>query len=263
MRKYLSLIFLILIVLALLTNPAATTVRAQSGSSVTASAVIQPARVAQLGFLSTALVKEVTVKEGDVVQAGQTLATLDTPELAYTVTAAEAAVRSAQSYAELQRYGGSRTYRNGQFVYQAPPHEMIEKADLRVEQAQAALGTAQAILAQSTLVAPFAGTITSVPVLPGQLVQIDQPVVTLATLDQMQIETTDLSERDIAKVKIGQKATIHVAALNADFPATVTAIAPRSTKVGGDVVYKVTLSFTDPPPGLLWGMTAEVEIVTE
>ena len=251
-----------LTVFALLLSPIAA-VRAQGGTTVTASAVIQPARVARPGFLNTAIVKEINVKEGDVVEAGQILAALDTPELEYAVTAAQAALRSAKSYAELQRYGGHRVFRNGQFVYEAPPREMIEKADMRVTLAQAALEEAQAALAQSTLLAPFGGTVISVAVLPGQLAQLDQPVFVLATLDQLQIETTDLSERDIAKIKIGQKAAVFIDALNAEFPATVIAIAPRADKVGGDVVFKVTLVFDEQPVGLLWGMTAEVTITTE
>jgi RND family efflux transporter MFP subunit len=252
----------LLAILALLLSPIAT-VRAQGGSTVTASAVVRPAHVAQLGFLSTALLKEVNVKEGDTVQAGQILASLDAPELEFTVSAAESALRSAQSFAELQRYGGSRSFSQGKIVYAAPPAEVIKKADLRVDQARASLEAAQAFLAQSTLAAPFDGTVTSIPVLPGQLVQFGDTVITLATLDQLQIETTDLAERDIAKIKIGQKATVFIDALNAEFPATITAIAPRAEKVGGDVVFKVTLVFDEIPAGLLWGMTAEVTIVTE
>lgn len=263
MKKVLWPTPILIVILALLVSPAAMTVRAQGGSTVTASATIQPARIAHLGFLNTAMLKEINVKEGDVVTVGQTLAILDTPELEFIVTAAEATLRSAKSYAELQRYGGSRTFSGGQIVYQAPPHEMIAKADMRVTLAQASLEAAQATLAQSTLVAPFAGTVTSVPVLPGQLVQLDQTVLTIAALDQLQIETTDLAERDIAKIQIGQKATVFIDALDAEFSATVIAIAPRAEKVGGDVVFKVTLVFDEQPVGLLWGMTAEVTITTE
>ncbi len=261
-RPFASFVLTLIAILALLLSPIAT-VRAQGRATVTASAVIQPARVAQLGFLNTAILKEINVKEGDVVTEGQILATLDTPELEFAVTAAEAALRSAQSFAELQRYGSNRIFRQGKIVYVPPPREMIEKADMRVTLAQAALEEAQAALAQSTLLAPFDGTVTSVPVLPGQMTQLDQTVIVLATLDQMQIETTDLSERDIAKIKLGQKATVFIDALGAEFPATVTAIAPRADTVGGDVVFKVTLTFDERPVGLLWGMTAEVTITTE
>ena len=259
---WLSRMFVVAIILSLLLSPIVPA-RAQGGATVIASGAIQPAHVVQLGFLNTALLKEVNVKEGDVVTEGQVLATLDTPELEYAVTAAEAALRSAQSYAQLQRYGGSRVFRGGEFVYQAPPHEMIAKADMRVTLAQASLEAAQIALAQSQLIAPLGGTIISAPVLPGQMAQLGDTVVAIATLDQLQIETTDLAERDIAKIKVGQKATVFIDALNAEFPATIIAIAPRADKVGGDVVFKVTLSFDKQPEGLLWGMTAEVTITTE
>jgi HlyD family secretion protein len=137
------------------------------------------------------------------------------------------------------------------------------RATALADAAHASLEVTQATLALSTLTAPYDGTVAAVHILPGQLFQLDQPVITLATLDKLQIETTDLSERDVPRIKIGQKATVFVDALDAEFSATVIAIAPRSETVGGDVVYKVTLVFDEQPEGLLWGMTAEVTIVTE
>ena len=52
---------------------------ASAQGSVTASAVILPVQVTELGFILPALVKEISVKAGEQVQAGQTLAVLDTP----------------------------------------------------------------------------------------------------------------------------------------------------------------------------------------
>ena len=122
---------------------------------------------------------------------------------------------------------------------------------------------AQATLAQSTLAAPFDGTVVAVHALTGELAQLDRPVLTLASLDQLQIETTDLSDRDIAKIKIGQTASVFVDALGEEFSARVIAIAPRAVTLVGDVIYKVTLAFDEQPVGLLWGMTAEVTITIE
>jgi RND family efflux transporter MFP subunit len=263
MKRLLLSLLSLTAILALLASPGAT-VRAANGTPVIASAIIVPAQVSDLGFLTTALVREIPVKQGDVVQAGQTLAMLDTPELEYAITAAEAAYRSAQSYAELQRYRDVKTKDfRGRTLILYMPREVVLRADSLANAAHATLEVAQATLAQSTLTAPYDGTIIAVNTLPGELVQLGQTVVTLATLDKLQIETTDLSERDISKVKIGQTASIFIEALNAEFPATVTAIAPRSETLGGDVVFKVTLAFDKIPPGLLWGMTAEVTITTE
>jgi RND family efflux transporter MFP subunit len=252
----------LVVILALSISPAA--VRAANSNPVTASAIIVPAQVSEVGFLSTAPVREILVKQGDIVQAGQTLATLDTPELEYAVAAADAVYRSAQSFAELQLYRTVEVYDfRGHKTLQTMPREVVLRANSLAEAARASLEVAQASLAQSTLAAPYDATVVAVHVVPGEIVQLDQPVVKLATLDQLQIETTDLSERDISKIKIGQSAAVYVEALDAEFSATIVALAPRAQTVGGDVVYKVTLVFDEQPVGLLWGMTAEVTITVE
>jgi RND family efflux transporter MFP subunit len=229
-------------------------------NTITASALVVPAHVAELGFLISGLAKEVPLKEGDSAQAGQTLMVLDTPELQFAVEEAQAAFRSAQSYADLQKYRRVKNRRNGKIFYDVVPAVFRQRADVKVQQAQAMLERAQIDLAEGMLTAPFDGTVTALSVIPGEFVQADQPVVTLATLDDLQIETTDLSERDIAKVKIGAPVNIFVEAIDKIFAGKVTSISPIANTVGGDVVFKVTIAFDEQPADLLWGMTAEVTI---
>jgi multidrug resistance efflux pump len=94
-------------------------------------------------------------------------------------------------------------------------------------------------------------------VLPGQV------VLTLADLTQLQVETTDLSERDVAGVQVGQAATVYVEALNQDIPGQVARISPLANTVGGDVVYTVVVDLNEHPEALRLGMSVEVEITTE
>ena len=96
--------------------------------------------------------------------------------------------------------------------------------------------------------------------IPGEVVQQGQAVTALATLNNLQIETTDLGERDILKVKVGDPASVNIEALNGTFPGRVIAISPKADTRGGDVVFKVTIALDKQPKGLLWGMTAEVTI---
>ena len=233
---------------------------ASAQGAITASAVIAPAHVAQLGFLISGMAKEVPVKEGDLVKAGQPLLVLDTPDLEFAVAEAQAALHSAQAYAELQKYRRVKNRRNGKIFYDVIPGEIRQRADARVQQAQVLLELAQINLAEGTILAPFAGTAVSLGVIPGEFVPSDQAVLTLATLDTLQLETTDLSERDIAKVKVGAPVDIFVEALNETLSGEVVRISPRAEDVGGDVVFKVTISFDKQPENLLWGMTAEVKI---
>lgn len=231
--------------------------------TVVASAIAVPVQTSQMAFIISAPVKEVTVKEGDKVQAGQTLVILNTPDLEFSVVEAEAALRSAQVDAELQRVRRKVTNRVGKTIYLSGPRELIEVADAKVQQAQAVLESAQASLAQGTLLAPYEGTVVKVNVVPGEFVQPAEIVVVIGDLEHLQIETTDLSERDVSKVKLGQSTTIFMEALNTELNGKVTAITPMADIVGGDVVYKVRIALDEQPEDLLWGMNAEINIPTQ
>ena len=257
-------------ILTVLANPvlAAPSSSVSAQKTVTASAVIVPAQVSELGFLISGIAKEIPIKEGDSVKAGQTLIVLDTPNLEFAVTEAQAALRSAQAQAEIRSNEIIKKYL---IIYRrtsitvkklrlSVPHEVIDMANASVQRAQASVEIAQANLAQGTLVAPQDGVVASLSVIPGEFVKSDQAVVTLATLDALQVETTDLSERDIPNVHLGDPANIFVEALNKNISGKVIRISPIADTVGGDVIFKVTIAPDTQPEGLLWGMTAEVEI---
>src|SRR5512147_2060842 len=69
----------------------------QAPGTVSASVVVEPALQSEMAFLVGAPVKQVYVKAGDHVDAGQPLIVLDTPDLEYAVVAAEADLKSAQA----------------------------------------------------------------------------------------------------------------------------------------------------------------------
>jgi RND family efflux transporter MFP subunit len=222
--------------------------------NVQASAEVVPARETRLSFIISGPVKDVTVVEGSTVEAGQVLATLNSPDLEYGVLQAEAAVRMAEfdyEYWKLPRRKGNQIIERGPVAAQ------------ELEVSRKTLDTAHAQLSQTELVAPFAATVVSIEAQPGEFVQPGQAVVTLAELDKLQVETTDLSELNVAEVRIGQPATVYVEALDEEFPGVVTAISPISDTIGGDVVFKVTIQLSEQPKELLWGMSADVEIKTE
>jgi len=144
----------------------------------------------------------------------------------------------------------------------ATPEEM-DAARAAVAQAEAALDAARAALDQATLRAPFAGEVTSLEVEPGETVVPGRVVLALADLDHLQVKTTDLSERDVAQVEVGQQATVHVEALGVEIEGRVASIALQAEVIGGDVVYAVVVELDNQPAGLRWGMSAEAEIITE
>ncbi len=218
---------------------------------VIASAEAQPMRETKISFTLSAPVKEILVKEGEVVKAGQPLATLYTPDLEGEILRAELAAKAG----ELEySYWGPR--------YDRPP-ERKQQAEAEWNQAKLALESARASFAQTTIYAPFAASVVDISLQTGEIAQTGQVVIHLADLAHMQIQTTDLSERDVTSVKMGQTANVYIAALKLTVTGRVIKISPISETVGGDVVYPVTIELGEQPVGLLWGMTAEVQIQTK
>lgn len=268
MKRFCGSVFSVIVILAVSANLvlAAPENNVSAQETVTASAVIIPAQVAELGFVISGIAREIPVREGDTVKAGQILMVLDTPDLQFAVDEARASLRAAQAEEEIRRNEIIKKYKINWVTFTvkklrlAVPHEVIEIANARIEQARASVEIARANLAQGTLIAPHDGTIAALEVIPGEFVPSDQTVVTLATLNTLQVETTDLSERDISNVHPGDTANIFVEALNRNISGKVIGISPIASTVGGDVVFKVTIAPDTQPEGLLWGMTAEVEI---
>lgn len=230
-----------------------------SAGSVTASAIVIPAQDANLSFASIGRVTQVNVQVGDQVKAGDVLVQLDTAVLEAKVREAEANLRYAEiELSYLVRNVGCR----GEGC--APSYKHIEVGEVDVAKAQALLDSAKATLAsESALTAPFAGTVISVDISPYETVTPGQVVIVLGDLSKYQIETTDLSERDVPDVKVGQSASVFIEALGDEFEGKVVDIARISSEIGGDIVYKVTIELDSQPVGLLWGMSADVEIATE
>ncbi|MDP2778354.1 MAG: efflux RND transporter periplasmic adaptor subunit [Anaerolineales bacterium] len=229
------------------------------GDRISAAAVIVPMSEASLSFTSVGRVTLVNVQVGDKVEAGQVLVELDTSILEAKVKEAEANLAFAETDLKyLIRVTGCR----GEGC--TPSYKHIEVAENEVARAQALVDSAKATLAsQSHLTAPFAGTVVSVDISPAETVTPGEVVILIGDLSKYRIETTDLSERNINKVKIGQPVNVYIEALDDEFAGRVVDIASTSTTLGGDVVYKVTIDFNRQPQGLLWGMSADVEILVE
>jgi multidrug efflux pump subunit AcrA (membrane-fusion protein) len=139
--------------------------------------------------------------------------------------------------------------------------EQIAVAEASVQQAQVAVDTAKTQLEKLQLIAPFTGTIGTVMNRSGEVAAPGQPIVTLGNLGSLRVETTDLSETDIARVQEGQTVNVTFDALPGQtITGRVTRIAPMSTPGQSAVNYIVTVVLDEIDPALRWGMTAFVDV---
>lgn len=161
--------------------------------------------------------------------------------------AAEAQVALAQADLD-QLNAGART-------------EDLAVLEAGVEQARAAVEQAQAAVDNLTLRAPFAGTVAEVAFDPGERASAGQVAVTLADDTGWLVETKDLTELDVVRVKEGQKVTFTLDALpGVTLSGTVTSIARLYVEKQGDVTYLVKIAVDEKSPEMRWGMTAAVTL---
>lgn len=139
--------------------------------------------------------------------------------------------------------------------------EQLAAAKATCQQAQATLAAARLALERTELRAPFAGTVTQLAVKSGELAGPGEVVLVLATVEQLQAVTTDLTELAVARVQPGQAVTLTLDALpGREFQGRVIAIEQQAIEYRGDVTYPVTIALEGDPTGLRWGMTAVVKI---
>ncbi len=219
-----------------------------SGTIVTASARVLPVNSVELSFPLVGSVVDVMVSAGDTVNAGDALVQLDTAILQANVVEAEANRTRAETQVSYLRRVTNIS------------NEDILAAEAEVEGQQALVDAATERLAQATLLTPIGGTVASVDIEKGETVTPGLIVVIVGDLSEMKLETTDLTERDVPLVKVGQAVSIYVEALESEFSGTVAEIAHQASSIGGDVVYTVTIHFDEKVPELRWGMSAEVDI---
>jgi HlyD family secretion protein len=137
----------------------------------------------------------------------------------------------------------------------------IEAAEVGVDTAELALEEARSDLEGAELVAAFDGVIVDVRVDAGDEVGADEVAVVMATLDELQARTVDLTELDVARVVEGQAVVVTVDALpGVEMSGRVARIGLQAEDYRGDVTYPVYVELEGAVEELRWGMTAMVEI---
>jgi HlyD family secretion protein len=165
-----------------------------------------------------------------------------------TITNAESALSTAQNTLTLAQAGSTP--------------QAIEAQQAGVAQAQAGLAAAQVALNNTSLVAPFAGTVQNLTAQIGQVVAPGVSVVSLVNNSGLKIQAY-ASEADVAKIADGDTGQVTLDAFGngSPFPATVTTIDSAQTTVNGTPAYLVTLHFVNPEPSIKDGMTGNVQII--
>ncbi len=206
----------------------------------------------------TGRIVEVLVSENQQVNAGDVLVRLDATSLKATLAQYEARLTDAtltyNRYRELLARGAI-----SQSTYDTA------YADYLV--AKSSYDKAASDVDDTIITTPISGYVIGKPTPVGQTISsgisTPQVIMTIATLDDMEIETL-VDESDIGQVKVGQKATFTVDAFPDETFTGVVRLVSKSAETENNVIYyKVYVTVDDAKGKLLPTMTARTDIIID
>jgi len=226
-----------------------------TGESIVVTATIRPdqERLARVAPRIEGRVTAAMAKLGDQVRAGQTLATLDS----VAVGEAHAAWVHAQSELRISEadFNRAQALDRDEII----PRKDFLRAQSDRDKATAALRAAadrlrllggqahvsSASVSGFAVTAPFAGTVIEKKLTLGDLANPNEPLFTVADLSRVWI-LADLPEASLAKVRVGAKASVSVAAYPGEvFRGTVGHISATLAKESRTVAARIEVANGD------------------
>lgn len=224
--------------------------------------VLQPASVTTLSFEVSGRLKEVNLDVGQRVEAGDTIAELDTVSLQLQLDSARAALEQAEANARNAREDFER--KNELFEKGVTTKAAVDQARAsmdataaQVEQAAKQVETAEQNLDKAVLTAPFAGIINTVQVQSFANVAAGAPVVTIYTADTFEASFS-VSFDIVNRLAVGKKAIVRLA----DNPqivlgAHVSELGSRADTVSS---FPVVIELEETDPSMKAGMAVEITL---
>jgi RND family efflux transporter MFP subunit len=203
-------------------------------------------------------VKEITVREGDAVTAGQVLARIDPVEYQRRFEQAQEQASAAKSQMEIaqRQWDTNKALVDQGFISKTALDNSLASFQGAVASHKAAIAgadVARKSLDDSVLRAPFSGVIAVRAAQRGERVGIDARVLELVDLRQLEVEAP-LSPSDSLDVKMGQTARLQIEDRADLITAHVTRMSPSAQAGSRSVFVYLTL---DQPAGLRHGLFAK------
>ena len=199
-----------------------------SGSLKAVQSALVKARVASE-------VRDVAVREGDRVRAGQLIGHLDATEVLWKLRQAEQQAASAQSQLDI----AERTSKNNQalvdqgFISKNALDTSVSSADgarAALQAARAAVELTKKAVRDTEIRAPIDGLVSQRLVQPGERVAVDAKLLEIVDLSKIELEAA-IAPEDVGAVSVGNGARLQVDGLAEPVPARVARINP-STQPG-------------------------------
>jgi HlyD family secretion protein len=173
-------------------------------------------------------VETLSVREGDVVEKGAPLFTVDPDIQQASVDMARASLANAQV-----------AYDRAQTLVKTAvgTQKALDDAEAALRTAQAQLVTAQTRLTRRKMMSPVAGSVQQIYYRPGELVPAGRPVLALLPPGNIKIRFF-VPEAELARISLGQPVSVFCDGCKAEVPARVTFIS-RTAEFTPPVIYSL------------------------
>ena len=244
---------------------------------INASGKIQPEESVQITSTITGWITEITVMEGDTVEPGQHLISIDEKQIRPRYNNALSQVKSSEANlkkvkAQMER---TKTLFSQKLISQQEQEQVEASFQIALsqsEQANANLLSAEDELSKTRLTAPKYGIVTSITKEEGEMAVggMFNPgvLMTVADLSRMEVEV-DVNENDVVNIAIGDTTEIEIDAYpDTLFFGIVSEIAhtAQSMNMGSQqqvTNFKVKVRMITVPDRIRPGMSSTVNIITE
>ncbi len=208
-------------------------------------------------------VREVLVREGESVTAGQVLVRMDTSEFQARVDQAKGNLHAMRAQLDIasKNRDNNRALLDKGFISRAAfdnSASQFAAAQANVESAQGALDIVQKLLNDSVVRAPISGLIAVRNVQPGEKVSTDYKLLDIVNLKKMEVEAL-VPTSDITHIKIGQIVQLHIEGIADQFTGHVTRINP-ATQAGSRSI-AIYIQVANPQDILKVGMFVDAQLV--
>ncbi|MFC6268164.1 efflux RND transporter periplasmic adaptor subunit [Frigoriflavimonas asaccharolytica] len=214
------------------------------------SGTIEADNTVSIGFAVAGRISYVVVDEGQRVQKGQLLASID-------ATTYQNAFDIANAGLELANDNFKRL--NGLFQKGSLPERDFITVKVVVAQANANRNLAAKNLSDTKLYAPFSGIITAKQTEIGATAAPGIPAFTIMKTDKVYAKAS-ITESEISKLKIGTPATVEIASMGETFNGQVAIVNPVADALTRTFNVKVRLNNSQNK--LLPGMISDIKIET-